>query len=195
MRTSVILASAAALAGTALATPSAKITVEASHSGINNTSKEVITVPIGPVYTNSQALAAVSKLSLTGADGVALESITCTPYHATNGTGSGGLPFTSSKPSLLSTNTVQVGSIVCKVTSGSSTGTISAPAPGSTGSAGNNPSNGTTTLSTTYTPTSAPTSAPTSSSPPGTNGAMSSVNIPYTMSALLLGAAAFMFAM
>lgn len=114
MRTTAFALSAAALATAASAQKTAQITIEASHggagSGLTNTTVEV---PIGPVYTNAEALAAVSTLYLTGAEGVPVDHVTCTPYHATNGEGSGGLPFTSASPSRLSTNTVQVGSIQC----------------------------------------------------------------------------------
>ncbi|KAF3024217.1 hypothetical protein E8E14_010890 [Neopestalotiopsis sp. 37M] len=119
MRSTSILASAAAFAGMTLAapvesTPTATIIVEASHggagSGLTNTT---IWVPIGPVYTDSDALSEVSTLYLTAATEVDVTSVTCTPYRATDGEGTGGLPFTSSQPSYLSTNTVVVGSIVC----------------------------------------------------------------------------------
>ncbi|KAI4602818.1 hypothetical protein KJ359_008038 [Pestalotiopsis sp. 9143b] len=118
MRTSSVIASAAALAGIAFAAPveyaTATIVIEASHGGAgSDLTNTTISVPIGPVYTNEQALAEVSTLYLTGADGVDVTTVTCTPYKAENGTGTGGLPFTSSKPSYLSTNTVVVGSIVC----------------------------------------------------------------------------------
>ncbi|ETS83512.1 hypothetical protein PFICI_05388 [Pestalotiopsis fici W106-1] len=120
MRTASVLVSAAAFAGMAIAAPvdstaTATIVIEASHggagSGLTNTT---ISVPIGPIYTNSDALDEVSTLYLTGATGVDVTSVTCTPYQATDGEGTGGLPFTSSQPSYLSTNTVVVGSIVCE---------------------------------------------------------------------------------
>ncbi|KAI1407862.1 hypothetical protein F5Y13DRAFT_194974 [Hypoxylon sp. FL1857] len=105
-----------ALAGSALAAaPSAYITVEASHGGAGNgLTNNTIIVPIDTTYTNPDALAAVSTLYLVGASaGVPVDSITCTPFQSTDGTGTHGLAFTSTTPSRLSTNTVQVGSIVC----------------------------------------------------------------------------------
>ncbi|WPG98904.1 Hypothetical protein R9X50_00170400 [Acrodontium crateriforme] len=110
-----IVAALAALAATAAA-QSALVTVEAFNCGagscITNTTIEV---PLGSVYTNSSALDKVSFLYLTGATGgIATGSITCTPYKDTSGSGSAGLPFNSTTPSLLSTNLVQLGSIVCK---------------------------------------------------------------------------------
>ncbi|OTA64658.1 hypothetical protein K449DRAFT_392769 [Hypoxylon sp. EC38] len=105
-----------ALAGSALATvPSAYINVEASHGGAGNgLTNNTISVPIDTTYTNPTYLNAVSTLYLIGAsEGVPVDSITCTPYQSTDGTGTHGLPFNSKTPSYLSTNTVQVGSIVC----------------------------------------------------------------------------------
>ncbi|KAI1746645.1 hypothetical protein F4782DRAFT_523820 [Xylaria castorea] len=86
------------------------VVIETSHGGaFNDRTNRTIAVPIGPVYVNEGALAAVSTLYLLGPN-----TATCTPYKATNGTGSGGLPFYINHPSLLSTNTVVVGSIVCE---------------------------------------------------------------------------------
>ncbi|KAH6659069.1 hypothetical protein BKA67DRAFT_529257 [Truncatella angustata] len=195
MRTGTFAASAAAFAGLVSAVPSATIIIEASHGGAGNgLTNTTIVVPVGPVYTNPDALSTVSTLYLTAASEVAVESISCTPYQTTNGTGGHGLAFTSSTPSFLSTNTVQVGSIVCVSSTGSNgTATTVAPRPTSTGSSsggGNNTANATSTLLTTYTPT----AAPTSTSVPGTSGAMSA-NVPYAMSALLVGAAGIMFSL
>lgn len=92
---------------------SAAVTIEASHGGAGtDLTNTTIVVPLNSTYVNT-ALDTVSYLFLTGATGVPLESITCTPYRYANATGSAGLPFTAAKPSLLSTNTVQVGSLVC----------------------------------------------------------------------------------
>lgn len=115
MRTTAFALSAAALAAAASAQqPTAQITIEASHGGAGTgLTNKTIDVPVGPVYTNAEALREVSTLYLTGAQGVPVEHVTCTPYHATNGEGSGGAAFTSATPSRLSTNTVQVGSIQC----------------------------------------------------------------------------------
>jgi hypothetical protein len=115
MRTTAFALSTAALAAAASAQqPTAQITIEASHGGAGNgLTNKTVEVPIGPVYTNAEALGEVSTLYLTGATGVPVEHVTCTPYHAATGEGSGGRPFTSTTPSRLSTNTVQVGSIQC----------------------------------------------------------------------------------
>ncbi|KAI1826269.1 hypothetical protein F4861DRAFT_497685 [Xylaria intraflava] len=89
--------------------PEVEIVVEASHggagSGLTNTT---ITVPVGPLYTNKAALAAVSTLYLLDD-----ETVSCIPYQSEDGTGTHGLPFTVGHPSFLSTNTVVVGSIRC----------------------------------------------------------------------------------
>lgn len=102
-----------------VAAQSAIVTIEASHGGAgSDVTNTTITVPLNTRYTNS-ALQTVSSLYLTGAEGVDLSSITCTPYTYNNQTGPA--PFTSSKPSLLSTNTVQVGSLLCVSNDSSST--------------------------------------------------------------------------
>ncbi|KAI0132967.1 hypothetical protein BJ170DRAFT_680840 [Xylariales sp. AK1849] len=186
MRTTAFTVSTAALAGLATAAPTAIITIEASHGGAGNgLTNNTITVPIGTVYTNPTSLGSVSTLYLTGASGVDITSISCTPYQATNGTGSAGLPFTSSSPSLLSTNTVAVGSIVCKSNSTYSSGNA------------NNTTtiNATTTLSTTLTPTPLPTAAITATSAVPTSGAMGNANVPYVLSGLLAGAAGMLFSL
>ncbi|KXT06798.1 hypothetical protein AC578_7111 [Pseudocercospora eumusae] len=116
-RTAAIILLAAATASAQTAT----ITIEASHGGAGSgLTNNTIQVPLNTRYTNP-ALDTVSTLYLTASDGVPLDSITCTPYRNNNLTGAGGLPFTSSKPSFLSTNTVQVGSILCNSTSGTTT--------------------------------------------------------------------------
>ncbi|EME84084.1 uncharacterized protein MYCFIDRAFT_195236 [Pseudocercospora fijiensis CIRAD86] len=116
-RTTAILLLAAANASAQTAT----ITIEASHGGAGNgLTNTTIEVPLHTRYANP-ALDTVSTLYLTGADGVPLDSITCTPYRYNNLTGAGGLPFNSTAPSFLSTNTVQVASLLCNTTSGPST--------------------------------------------------------------------------
>ncbi|KAI0490302.1 hypothetical protein F4859DRAFT_457709 [Xylaria cf. heliscus] len=110
--TAFTILSAAALASAAPNTPTpqtATVIVETAHGSVfNDRTNRTIAVPIGPVYVNEEALAAVSTLYLLGPD-----TATCTPYKAEDGTGSGGLPFTVGHPSYLSTNTVVVGSLVC----------------------------------------------------------------------------------
>ncbi|KAI8627177.1 hypothetical protein F5Y19DRAFT_487128 [Xylariaceae sp. FL1651] len=102
-----ILAAAFAAAAPACTNPDATIIIEASHGGAgSDLTNTTIIVPIGPVYTNEQALAEVSSLYLLTPLGT-----TCTPYANEDGTGTDGLPFQVGKPSLLSTNTVVVGSI------------------------------------------------------------------------------------
>ncbi|KAI6854040.1 hypothetical protein D0864_15878 [Hortaea werneckii] len=106
------LLAAGAFATTAFA-QSASVTITASHGGAGNgLTNTTITVQLGSLYTNA-ALDEVSYLYLTGASDAVLESITCTPHRYANGTGEAGRPFTSSSPSLLSTNTVKVGSLTC----------------------------------------------------------------------------------
>ncbi|KAI7219463.1 hypothetical protein KC333_g2977 [Hortaea werneckii] len=107
-----------AFATTAFA-QSASVTITASHGGAGNgLTNTTITVPLGSLYTNA-ALDEVSYLYLTGSNDAVLESITCTPHRYANGTGEAGRPFTSSSPSLLSTNTVKVGSLTCVATDSS----------------------------------------------------------------------------
>ncbi|KAI7226275.1 hypothetical protein KC330_g8879 [Hortaea werneckii] len=106
------LLAAGAFATTAIA-QTASVTITASHGGAGNgLTNTTITVPLGSLYTNA-ALDEVSYLYLTGSNDAVLESITCTPHRYANGTGEAGRPFTSSSPSLLSTNTVKVGSLTC----------------------------------------------------------------------------------
>ncbi|KXT08091.1 hypothetical protein AC579_1467 [Pseudocercospora musae] len=121
-RTAAIILLAAATASGQTAT----ITIEASHGGAGSgLTNNTIQVPLNTRYTNP-ALDTVSTLYLTASDGVALDSIICTPYRYNNLTGAGGLPFTSSTPSFLSTNTVQVGSLFCNSTSRATTSSTSA---------------------------------------------------------------------
>ncbi|KAK5164873.1 uncharacterized protein LTR77_009537 [Saxophila tyrrhenica] len=93
------------------------IIVSASHGGagqdITNTT---ITVPMSQTYTNPKVLDEVSTLYIANSTGVPAASVTCTPYRNPDGTGDAGLAFTVEDPSELSTNTVQVGSIVCITT-------------------------------------------------------------------------------
>ncbi|KAH8891536.1 hypothetical protein GQ53DRAFT_841450 [Thozetella sp. PMI_491] len=91
------------------------VTIETSHGGAgSDLTNATIQVPLtGLPYVNQTALNAVSTLYLTGAIDAPLENIVCIPWKAFDGTGTGGLPFTSSQPSRLSTNTVVVGSITC----------------------------------------------------------------------------------
>ncbi|KAI1418980.1 hypothetical protein F5Y12DRAFT_780286 [Xylaria sp. FL1777] len=118
LATSFALLSAAAIASAAPCTaapPTATVVVETAHgAAYNDRTNTTITVPIGPVYTNNTALNAVSTLYLLGPN-----TATCTPFKGQDGTVNGGLPFTVGHPSLLSTNSVVVGSLVC---------TLSAPA-------------------------------------------------------------------
>ncbi|KAI6093913.1 hypothetical protein F4821DRAFT_7148 [Hypoxylon rubiginosum] len=116
MQVATLFASAMAFAGMAAAVGNALITVEASHGGAGNgLTNTTMSVPIGVIYTHNPAMEEVSTLYLVGStSGVPVDSIVCTPYKSTDGTGSHGLPFTSKVPSYLSTNTVVVGSIVCE---------------------------------------------------------------------------------
>lgn len=95
--------------------PEAYVTIETNAgNAFGDVCQKTVRVPIGSVYTNVEDLAKVSTLRLKGAGGVDANTVTCTPYKNNDGTGSGGLPFTKETPSYLSTNTVVVGSIVCK---------------------------------------------------------------------------------
>lgn len=91
------------------------VRIETNLGGVfGDVKQKTVQVPIGAVYTNEQDLAAVSTLYLMGATGVEATAVTCSPFKETSGSGSAGKDFTSGNPSYLSTNTVTVGSIVCK---------------------------------------------------------------------------------
>lgn len=109
-----LMATALASLANAQTPATAIITVEASHGGAGNgLTNTTLSIPLSTQYTNP-ALDQVSTLYLSGSSGaVEFPSITCYPYRNGNLTGMGGLPFTSETPSRLSTNTVQVGSIMC----------------------------------------------------------------------------------
>ena len=94
--------------------PAAIVVIEASHGGAGQDLTNItVTIPLTATYSNASALAEVSTLYLIDAVGVPVTSISCTPFKRPNGTGKSGLTFDSTTPSYLSTNTVQVGSIVC----------------------------------------------------------------------------------
>lgn len=187
--TAIFLASA-----TATKLDAAIVTIEASHGGAGqDLTNQTVTIPLTNTYVNHSALDAVSSLYLVGARGVPLDSVSCTPFKNANGTGKGGLTFDSTTPSLLSTNTVQVGSIVCI-----STNIQMAPGPGlgsSSSSAGlvtttkhtktatrlaHTGHSTTTSTSTQTTATAAQTSASSSSSqaPQSTGNAASNLGLP-----------------
>ncbi|KAI1431332.1 hypothetical protein GGR50DRAFT_698091 [Xylaria sp. CBS 124048] len=118
MRASSVLALIGS-AATAFAIPtgqapsSVQIVVETSHGGGGNDITSVtISVPVGTLYTNPTALAAVSTLSLLGSS---TDNVYCTPYTSVDGTGNHGIAFSVGHPSYLSTNTVVVGSIYCGI--------------------------------------------------------------------------------
>jgi hypothetical protein len=112
MRTSTIIASAAALVGFAAA-QTAVITIEASHCGAGcDLTNTTITVPIGFAYNGDEALKAVSSMYLVGSYGVPVDSVSCTPYVSLDGTGN-GLSFNSTYVRRISTNTDVIGSVVC----------------------------------------------------------------------------------
>ncbi|CAG9993932.1 unnamed protein product [Clonostachys byssicola] len=109
------LSLAAAQPAVARDAPEAYVTIETNRgNAFGDVCQKTVIVPIGSVYTNVEDLATVSTLRLKGANGVDENTVTCTPYKNNDGTGSSGLPFTKETPSYLSTNTVVVGSIVCK---------------------------------------------------------------------------------
>lgn len=112
---SILAASTLLLASAhAQAKPAAIVVIEASHGGAGqDLTNQTVTIPLTATYSNTSALAEVSTLYLVNAVGVPLTSISCTPFRNADGTGKSGLTFDSTTPSYLSTNTVQVGSIVC----------------------------------------------------------------------------------
>ncbi|KAI1298063.1 hypothetical protein F5Y03DRAFT_274582 [Xylaria venustula] len=101
-----------ALAGAPISPAVAKtatVIIETAHGGAHNDrTNATIAVPIGPVHKNEKALAAVSTLYLLDPIGA-----TCTPFKDEAATEKGGLPFTVGHPSLLSTKSVVIGSLVC----------------------------------------------------------------------------------
>ncbi|GAB7364838.1 hypothetical protein MBLNU230_g5631t1 [Neophaeotheca triangularis] len=112
MFTKPLLASSLLAAGAFAQT--AQVIIEASHGGAGrNLRNTTVQVPVNTIYTNASAFDEISTLYLTSADGVPVESITCTPYRDVNGTGMAGESFMFSEPSLLSTNTVGIGSMQC----------------------------------------------------------------------------------
>ena len=111
------LLATALLAVSAFAQKEAAVTIEASHGGAGNgLTNTTIDVIINKPYHNATILDEVSTLYLRGATGVPLDSITCTPFKNADGSGDSGLPFNSTSPSYVSTNTIQIGSIVCITT-------------------------------------------------------------------------------
>jgi len=110
------LLTAALLASTTLAqtlSRTAIVTIQRSRGGAGNgLTNTTITIPIGEPYTGDE-LEAVSSLYVTGGTGVPLSSISCQAFQDADAQVLGGNAFTSVRPALLSTNTVQVGSILC----------------------------------------------------------------------------------
>ncbi|KAI1160597.1 hypothetical protein F5B18DRAFT_654469 [Nemania serpens] len=91
-------------------TPCTTIVIENSQAraaGIRHPNT-TIDVPVGPIYRNRPALAAVSKLYILHDD-----SVSCTPYYGTFASGPHGVPFTFGHPSVMPGGTVRVGSILC----------------------------------------------------------------------------------
>ncbi|KAI1117891.1 hypothetical protein F5Y14DRAFT_447832 [Nemania sp. NC0429] len=86
-------------------TPCTTIVIENSRSTEGNTT---IDVPIGPIYRNKRALAAVSALYI-----LRKSSISCIPYFGPFATGPHGMPFAYGHPSVMPDEDVQVGSIMC----------------------------------------------------------------------------------
>ncbi|KAK3678825.1 hypothetical protein LTR78_001278 [Recurvomyces mirabilis] len=144
--------------------PLAGVTITASHGGAGSgLTNSTISIPLNHTYTNA-LLDEVSYLYLTSAQGVDLNSITCQPYRDANGTMAAGPSFKAGQPAFLSTNTVQVGSIICVgdgTTTSSSTPTNTPNTSTSSGAPATTP-----TLSTTTT-----TSIPSSASNPQSNPA------------------------
>lgn len=103
------LSNAAPASGSTL--PTVEITV-VDRSDWLNVLNTTICGTLGTLITDP-ALDHVSELYLSSVEVVPLETVTCTPYLYTDGTGRRGLPFFEDNPGLLSTNTVRVGSIYC----------------------------------------------------------------------------------
>ncbi|KAH9904970.1 hypothetical protein F4778DRAFT_731406 [Xylariomycetidae sp. FL2044] len=186
-----------------------------TFSGTTSSNKTVA-VPIGTPYSDSGNLAKVSTLFLNGASGVPVESVTCKTFRSTDGTGTpAGNPFTSSSPARLSTNTVEVGSIVCQSTasssmsssssgspsttaaspSGTASGSASGSETGSTSTGSDSTGSGSDGTTSSSGSGSGTTTDPSSSSPQVEIGAASSVgaSMPYLVSALFIGAAGLVF--
>ncbi|KAI2614450.1 uncharacterized protein GGS25DRAFT_471794 [Hypoxylon fragiforme] len=96
--------------------PVALITVEASRGGAGHAknSTDIVRVNIGADgATEDQfpVLKEVSTLYLTGAEGVSVDNIVCTPFRPGGATAP---TFTNTKPVRLSLNTVEVSKIECR---------------------------------------------------------------------------------
>lgn len=108
----VLTLAAATLGAAAPASASTLPTVEITVFDRNAWTNTTICGTIGTLISDP-TLDHVSELHLSSAEGVLLETVTCTPYLWADGTGRRGLPFFEGNPSLLSLNTVVVGSIYC----------------------------------------------------------------------------------
>ncbi|KAI2471197.1 hypothetical protein F4781DRAFT_127915 [Annulohypoxylon bovei var. microspora] len=117
MQFTTLVASTLAIVGCAFAQdlPAAIINVESSHGGAGNGLKNVtIHVGFGSVYSGNPVLNEVSTLYIIGTiKEPSIDSVVCHAFKSTDGTGNSGPAFTAKEPRRLSTNTVQVGSIVC----------------------------------------------------------------------------------
>lgn len=80
-------------------------------------SSEDITVKMDEVYTNSEVLNQISKLTVTDYDGDGDLTVYCQSFDSTDGKGRHGPTFSNGEegPAHLSQNAVVVGSIVCRV--------------------------------------------------------------------------------
>ncbi|KAI1183636.1 hypothetical protein F5B17DRAFT_415292 [Nemania serpens] len=67
-----------------------------------------VEVPVGHIYRNPPALAAVSKLYILRDD-----SVSCIPYYGAFATGPHAQPFTFGHPSEMPGGSVHVGSLLC----------------------------------------------------------------------------------
>lgn len=159
----------AALVASALAAPSATVVLESSGggSGLTNTT---VTIEINGLFDDSNKLAGVTALYLTGSDEVPLNSITCTPFSNPDGTDRVAPTFASGDPTHLSAND-EIGSIVC-ITTNIPNAPLAPPGMGSSR---------TTTLATTAKATIDPTGAkasPTAADSQSTGNSASSLYLP-----------------
>ncbi|KAI1208705.1 uncharacterized protein F4807DRAFT_461248 [Annulohypoxylon truncatum] len=118
MQFATLIASTLALAGSAFAGEgaSAILNIESSHGGAGTGLRnQTINVGFGGVYNGDPVLKEVSTIYLTGTTGdIPIDDVMCFSYKNTDGTGDHSTAITSKTPARLSTNTVVVGSIVCK---------------------------------------------------------------------------------
>ncbi|KAF2097738.1 hypothetical protein NA57DRAFT_76547 [Rhizodiscina lignyota] len=121
MKTSTILSTFAASLAAASplvqrnATPSVEIL--AYTAGINNPngSTQTITVKLNQLQYSSLEVTKLQVSNDNGAGGINSNFVECRMYKDAAGTQVGSLPFNTTDPALISTNTVSIGSLLCYV--------------------------------------------------------------------------------